>query len=101
MGKKKIKGAFEYGPHAIDLVWERRILDAAKAFGDNHIEKSRVRIDPSQLKSIRDETIIHELVHIASFAGAVPLEERDVKTLAGFLAQMLKPYLRLPDPKGA
>lgn len=98
--KKKIKGAFEYGPHAVDLVWERRVLDAIDAFGDYDIQKSRIRIDPSQRKNKRDETIVHELMHIAAYAGSVTLEERDVKVLAGFLSQLLQPYLDLPDPGG-
>jgi len=58
--------------------------------GECSLERSRILIDKDIAPDLKEDTLIHEVVHMISAANALGLQETDVAVLAVNLSQYLR-----------
>jgi len=58
--------------------------------GECSLERSRILIDKDIAEDLKEDTLIHEVIHMISAANALGLQETDVAVLAVNLSQYLR-----------
>ncbi len=82
------------GKVAVDVYAMPGLGQSAGLHGLFDVDDLAVYVDTSEPPAQQAETLVHELVHVASYIGEMGLPEEVVQRLSQRLAQLLAPWLR-------
>lgn len=85
------------GPHSIEIEFESEETSSADVYGQYHPKRALVQISNTVPKATQQETLLHELIHVAWEHSSLTVTDYDQELVARALSLPLLMILQNPQ----
>ena len=87
--KVKIPNTIKIATHSYKVVFDANLRHDEASYGQVNHREQIIRLEASIPPSLRDQTLIHEIVHIVDRVYVCRMDEDDLERLSNGIAELL------------